>query len=89
MIDFKKSNQPESTMRLKDNQIDALTASKEFPKLPEFPSHGQTVERAVKIVTEVSHQMYVREARHKYISTKEKLKEFRTAFETKTNSVVF
>ena len=48
MIDFKKSSEPELTLRLKDYEIDALFASKEVSNIPEFPSHAQSVERAVK-----------------------------------------
>ena len=89
MIDFKKSSEPESTMRLKEYEIDALIAIKEVTNLPEFPSHAQTVECAVKQVTEASHQVYGREARHKYILSKVKSREIRPAFETKTNFMVF
>ena len=89
MIDFKKSSEPESTMRLKDYEIDALIASKEVPNLSEFPSHAQSVERAFKLVTEVSDQVYGREAHHKYILTKVKSREIRSAFEAKTDFVVF
>nr|XP_047136095.1 uncharacterized protein LOC124813286 isoform X1 [Hydra vulgaris] len=89
LVDFKKSSEPVSTIWLKDDKIDALIATKEVPNLPEFPSHAQSVERAVKLVTEASHQVYGREARHKYILTKLKSREIRPYFETKNDFVVF
>ncbi|XP_065653685.1 uncharacterized protein LOC136080671 [Hydra vulgaris] len=89
LIDFKKSSEPASTIWLKDDQIDALIATKEVPNLPEFPSRAQSIERAVKLVTEASHQVYGREARHKYILTKLKSREIRPHFETKNDFVVF
>ena len=89
MIGFKKNSEPESILRLKDYEIDALIASKEVPNLPKFHSKAQSIERAVKLVTEASHQVYGREARHKYILTKVKSREIRPAFEIKTDYVVF
>ena len=52
--------------------------------LPDFPSHAQSVERAVKLVSEASSFVYGLEARHKYILTKVKRRKLRPAFKSKS-----
>ena len=52
--------------------------------LPDFPSHAQSVEHAVKLVSEASSFVYGLEARHKYILTKVKRRKLRPAFKSKS-----
>ena len=48
--------------------------------LPDFPSHSQAMERAVKLTTETSQTVYGFEARHQHITAKVSSQKLRTAF---------
>ena len=50
---------------------------------PDFPSHSQAVERAVKLTTEASQTVYGFEARHQHITAKVLSQKLRTAFLSK------
>ena len=53
------------------------------PCFPAFPLHTQSVERAVKLVTEASHQVQGEESRHGYILSVLEARRVRKPFETK------
>ena len=61
-----------------------LTAALEKPHLfPAFPVHTQSVERAVKLVTEASSQVCGEEKRHEFILSVIKARKIRKPFDTK------
>ena len=51
--------------------------------LPILPSHSQSVERAVKLTSEASYQVYGVDSRHKHIMTKVLSRKLRPAFISK------
>lgn len=55
----------------------------EFVNRPDFPSHSQSVERAVKLTSEISHVVYRFEARHKHILAKTLCHQLRPSFVSK------
>ena len=55
---------PPLTLDLSDNELQNSLLTGEKIDLPDFPSHSQGVERAVKLVTEASQSVYGFEARH-------------------------
>jgi len=68
--------------------LDDLKNFKENPTslsayLPKLPSHSQSVERAVKLVSTACSVVYGEENRHKTIVTQSKCHEIRPAFESK------
>ncbi|XP_023347138.1 kelch-like protein 20 [Eurytemora carolleeae] len=72
LINLSIAAEPAVTQIFEDQVIIEHLMSGESLDLPDFPSHAQSVERAVKLVSEASSSVYGLEARHKYILTKEK-----------------
>jgi len=52
-------------------------------KLPDLPSHSQSVERAVKLTSEASAIVYGQESRHRHIIAKVASHQMRPAFDSK------
>ena len=64
--------------------MEEITASMwQPPCFPAFPLHTQSVERAVKLVTEASHQVEGEEGRHGWILSVLEARRIRKPFETK------
>lgn len=84
LIDYKVATEPVTTLKFEDREIEEFLMSGNPLPLPVFPSHAQSVERAVKLVSEASVQKYGLEARHKYILSKIKCRVLRPAYNTKT-----
>ena len=51
--------------------------------IPNYPSHSQSVERAVKLVSECCRSAYSYEERHKLILSKQAARKERQSYETK------
>ena len=71
------------TLDISDDELQNSLLTGEKINLPDFPSHSQGVERAVKLVTEASQSMYGFEARHQSILAKVLCQELRPAFSSK------
>ena len=84
LIDLSIATEPAVTQIFEDQVIIEHLMSGEPLDLPDFPSHAQSVERAVKLVSEASSFVYGLEARHKYILTKVKRRKLRPAFKSKS-----
>ena len=56
-------------------------------ELPILPSHSQSVERCVKLVSDASHQVYGLEARHRHINATVLSRKVRPTFESKSSYV--
>ena len=83
MIDWKTASvhQPYIIERLSDDEVaSTLWKPQAFPP---FPLHTQTVERAVKLVTEASSQVCGQERRHGYILSVLEARKIRKPFDTK------
>ena len=75
--------EPPLTQDFSDNELQNSLLTGEKINLPDFPSHSQGVERAVKLVTEASQSMYGFEARHQHILAKVLCQQLRPAFSSK------
>ena len=75
--------EPPLTLDLSDNEIQNSLLTGEKIDLPDFPSHSQGVERAVKLVTEASQSVYGFEARHQQILANVLCQQLRPAFSSK------
>ena len=84
LINLSIATEPAVTQIFEDQVIIEHLMSGESLDLPDFPSHAQSVERAVKLVSEASSSVYGLEARHKYILTKVKSRKLRPAFKSKS-----
>ena len=62
--------EPVTTQHLSNAEIFSLTQKDSLCKIPDLPSHLQSLERSVKLVSDVSHTIYDYENRHKSILTK-------------------
>ena len=59
--------EPPLTLDFSDNELENSLLTDEKINLPDFPSHSQGVERAVKLVTEAFQSVYGFEARHQHM----------------------
>ena len=69
-IDQKGVCEPPTTTDYSSEQLKHALKTGEMLQLPVFPSHSQSVERAVKLTSEAAEMVYGQEARHKHIQTK-------------------
>jgi hypothetical protein len=75
--------EPALTEHFSDRDLrDALENGTEL-KLPDLPSHSQSVERAVKLTSEASANVYGQESRHRHILAKVASRQMRPAFDSK------
>ncbi len=83
MVDimFVNCQEPPCTNKISDEDLVAMTTSPGVPFT--FLIHTQSVERAVKLISEAAKASYVWEKRHKYIVAKSVSKKQRKAFKTK------
>ena len=65
-----KFTEPPTTQNFSIEQIQYMIDNNVEPEIPDFPSHSQSVERAVKLVSEASQYVYGFENRHSCILTK-------------------
>ena len=77
---------PPLTLDFSDNELQNSLLTGEKINLPDFPSHSQGVEWAVKLVTEASQSLYGFEARHQHLLAKVLCQQLGPAFSSKTNS---
>ncbi len=86
LIDLKDVSvlrEPAVTTDLTDSDIESHRANFTKPQLPNLPIHSQSVERAVKLVTEASEKFVGYESRHRAILTKVLSRKCRPNFESK------
>ena len=62
--------EPATTQHLSNAEIFSLTQKDSLCKIPDLPSHLQSLERSVKLGSDASHTIYGYENRHKSILTK-------------------
>ena len=74
---------PPLTLDISDDELQNSLLTGEKINFPDFPSHSQGVERAVKLVTEASQSMYGFEVRHQHILAKVLCQQLRPAFSSK------
>jgi desulfoferrodoxin (superoxide reductase-like protein) len=72
LVDISVTNvtEPPTTQHFSIEQIQYMIDNNVKPEIPDFPSHSQSVERAVKLVSEASQYVYGFENRHSCILTK-------------------
>ena len=75
--------EPPLTRDFSENELQNSLLTGEKINLPDFPSHSQGVERAVKLVTEASQSMYGFKASHQHILAKVLCQQLRPAFSSK------
>ena len=75
--------EPPLTLDLSDDELQNSLLTGEKIDLPDFSSHSQSVERAVKLVMEASQSVYVFEARHQHILAKVLCQQLRPGFSSK------
>jgi len=75
--------EPPTTKKFSIDQILDFIAKECFPKLPMFPAHSQSVERAVKEVTRASKLVYSEDHRHGTVLGTIVSRELRPSFENK------
>ena len=75
--------EPPLTLDFSDNELQNSLLTGEKINLPDFPSHSQGVEWAVKLVTGASQSVYGFEARYQHILAKVLCQQLRPAFSSK------
>ena len=75
--------EPGVTVGFSDEEIEEAILTGSKLSLPVFPSHSQSVERAVKLTSEASCVVFGQEARHKHIVAKVLSRKSRPAFSSK------
>ena len=75
--------EPPLTLDFSDNELQNSLLTGEKINLPDFPSHSQGVEWAVKLVMEASQSVYGFKARHQHILAKVLCQQLRPAFSSK------
>ena len=75
--------EPPVTSDITDSEIQSHIDDTTKPNLPNLPLHSQSVERAVKLVTEASLNFYGEESRHQAILTKILSRKCRPTFQSK------
>ena len=75
--------EPPLTLDFSDNELQNSLLTSEKINLPDFPSHSQGVEWAVKLVTKASQSVYGFEARHLHILVKVLFRQLRPAISSK------
>ena len=65
-----KFQEPATMQHLSHAEIFSLTQKDSLCEIPDLPSHSQSVERSVKLVSDASHTVHGYENRHKSILTK-------------------
>ena len=77
------AREPTTTMGLTDGELEDFLEHPLEISIAWLPSHSQGVERAVKMVSEVSMKVYGFEARHEYLNVIVESRELRPAFTSK------
>lgn len=76
--------EPPSIKNMSSEEIQNCLTNLVRPTLPDFPSHSQSVERSVKLVSSASQQVYGFESRHASILTKVSSRKMRPSFTSKS-----
>ena len=74
---------PPLILELSNTEIESCLNNDLKPDIPSLPSHSQSVERSVKLVSEASHVSYGLESRHKTIVAKILGRNMRPSFSSK------
>ena len=74
---------PPLILELSNTEIESCLNNDLKPDIPSLPSHSQSVERSVKLVSEASHVSYDLESRHKIIAVKVLGRNMRPSFSFK------
>ena len=77
------AREPTTTMGFTDGELEDFLEHPLEISIAWLPSHSQGVERAVKMVSEVSMKVYGFEARHEYLNVIVESRELRPAFTSK------
>jgi hypothetical protein len=85
LIDLSQNGicEPALTENLSDDELKEALITEIKLDLPDLPAHSQSVERAVKMVSEASHIVYGLEARHRHIVALAKCRQIRPHFVSK------
>lgn len=75
--------EPPTTKHLSNEEIQCHMNTNVKPDITDLPSHSQSVERSVKLVSEASHYVYGFENRHSSIRTKLVSRKMRKSFVSK------
>ena len=75
--------EPACTMKFSDLELHDMVQNQRKPDLQVYPCHSQSVERAVKLVSEASTCVYGKERRHQHICGKIQSRKLRKAFASK------
>ena len=75
--------EPPLTLDFSDDELQNSLLTGEKINLPDFPSHSQGVERAVKLLMEASQSVYGFEVRHQHILAKVLCQQLKPAFSSK------
>ncbi len=81
--DLSSIREPVGTLQYSEDQIKEFLNNKAMARITEFPAHSQSVERAVKMVTEASTLVYGYDNRHATILTKIISRKLRPNFSSK------
>ena len=76
--------EPPTTMKYTDLELKEMLENQTKPSLPIFPSHSQSVDRSVKLVSEASVCVYGQEHRHQHICGKVLSRNERKSFTSKS-----
>lgn len=82
-LDDENIQEPPCTTKYNINELKAFINDPTRVQLPDFPSHSQSVERSVKLVTMVSKLVYGLDRRHETIKAKIAASEIRPPFISK------
>ena len=82
-IDDQDVGEPGTTQLFTDEEIISKISSEEKLEIPDLPSHSQSVERSVKLVSEASNCVYGFESRHRHILAKNLSRKHRKSFISK------
>jgi len=74
---------PPLALELSNEEIKSCIDNNVKPDIPDLPSHAQSVERSVKLVSEASRTSYGFESRHKTIVAKILSRNMRPSFSSK------
>ncbi|HKU33678.1 MAG TPA: hypothetical protein VJR22_07525 [Candidatus Nitrosotalea sp.] len=75
--------EPPTTKRFTNIEIKSFIDNNNIPDISDLPSHSQSVERSVKLVTEAAHTVYGFDNRHRCVMTKLLSRMNRPVFQSK------
>ena len=82
-IDNPGIGEPACTAKFLKSELEEMMQTQSKPELPVYPSHSQSVERAVKLVSEASQCVFGKARRHQHILGKVRSRKLRKSFSSK------